>query len=346
MYINYALRPLKRKLDLPETVQLEQAHSIIKNQDNVDANFALLGDKHLMWSENKISFIMFGVQGRSCIALGDPVGSDSEAYELLWQFKQQAEDNRSKPAFYQVGSDHLDWYINAGFSLYKLGEEAQISLDEFSLEGSKRSKLRQSHNRAQRDGLIFKLEFPPYSSDLLDLLESISNDWLNAKGAREKGFSLGKFDRDYLQNFPLALVYENDELTAFANVLTTNTRIESSIDLMRHKESASDATMEFLFIEIMLAMQAKGYRTFSLGMAPLAGLESRKGASKWDKFGSLIYRSGGDFYNFDGLRKFKDKFKPEWKPKYLAINKGANPYLTMVDIAALISGDILGVIKK
>jgi len=346
LYIIYALRPLRTSFELPGIDQLETATSIVRDQDNVDANFVLSGDKYLMWSEDKSSFIMFGVQRRNWIALGDTVGLVSEAYELLWQFKQQAEDNRNRPVFYQISNDHLDWYINAGFSLYKLGEEALVDLGEFSLEGSKRRKLRQSHNRAHRDGLSFKLVYPPHSFELLDQLEAISTNWLSDKGAREKGFSLGKFDRDYLQKFPLALVYEKQQLTAFANVLTTNTQNESSIDLMRHTASASDATMEFLFIEIMLAMKAEGYKSFTLGIAPLAGLESRQGARKWDKFGSLIYKSGGEFYNFDGLRKFKDKFKPVWKPKYLAINKGANPYLTMVDIAALISGDILGVINK
>lgn len=346
LYVIYALRPPKTTFELPDEKQLGQAAEIVARQDNVDANFVLTGDKALLWPENHAAFIMFATQGRSRVALGDPVGPEREAYELLWQFKQQAEDNRSRAVFYQVGSEHLDWYINAGFKLFKLGEEGWVDLEEFSLQGSKRSKLRQSHNRALRDGLSFKLVFPQHSPRLLDSLESISNEWLESKSTREKGFSLGQFERHYLQHFPLALVYENNQLTAFANVLTTQTLHESSIDLMRHRNGASAATMEFLFVELMLALKAEGYAAFSLGMAPLSGLENRQGARQWDKFGSLIYKTGGDFYNFDGLRKFKDKFKPEWKPKYLAVNRGVNPYLAMVDIAALISGDILGVVKK
>lgn len=346
LYVIYALRPLKVAFVLPDEQQLALAKSVVQKQDNVDANFVLTGDKYLMWSEDKLAFIMFRTQGRSWVALGDPVGNTAAAYELLWKFKQQAEDNRCRAVLYQVSSGNLDWYINSDFSLYKLGEEAVVDLTQFSLEGSERKRLRQSNQRSERDGLSFSLAYPPHSAALLDQLEVISNDWLVAKKTREKGFSLGKFDRGYLADFPIALIHENEQLTAFANVLVTETKVESSIDLMRHRSDASSATMEYLFIKLMLALKEADYMTFSLGMAPLSGLESRQGARQWDKFGNLIYQKGGDFYSFDGLRQFKSKFKPDWKPKYLATNKGVNPYLSMVDTAAIISGSLLGVIKK
>jgi phosphatidylglycerol lysyltransferase len=346
LYLFYALRPPKSHFELPDSEQLERAEKIVTQQHNADANFVFTGDKSLLWGHEDKAFIMFGIQRRRWISLGEPVGPEAEAYELLWQFKQQAEDSRCQAVFYQVGSEHLDWYINAGFNLFKLGEEAIINLQEFSLEGSNRSKLRQSHNRAKRDGLSFSITYPPHSPELLSQLKTISDEWLIAKKVREKGFSLGKFDNDYLNRFPLALIHEQGNLSAFANVLTTKAKQESTIDLMRHSNDASQVTMEFLFIELMLNLKEEGYTTFSLGMAPLSGLEDRKGARKWDKFGSLIYKNGADFYNFDGLRTFKNKFKPEWKPKYLAIKQGKNPYLTMIDIAALISGNIIGVIKK
>ena len=346
LYLFYALRPPKSYFELPDSEQLIRAEKIINQQQNADANFLFTGDKYLLWGPEEKAFLMFGIQGRRWISLGDPVGDESDAYELLWEFKQKAEDSRYQAVFYQVGSEHLDWYINAGFNLFKLGEEASINLQEFSLEGPARSKLRQSHSRAKRDDLSFSLAYPPHSPELLKQLKIISDEWLIAKKVREKGFSLGKFDDEYLSRFPLALIHEQGNLSAFANVFTTQTQQESTIDLMRHREGASQATMEFLFIELMLKLKAEGCATFSLGMAPLYGLENRQGARKWDKFGSLIYKNGADFYNFDGLRLFKNKFKPEWIPTYLAIKQGKNPYLTMIDIAGLISGNIIGVIKK
>jgi len=102
-----------------------------------------------------------------------------------------------------------------------------------------------------------------------------------------------------------------------------------------------------LFIELMLSLKELGYAEFSLGMAPLSGFSDQKNARLWDRFGMLIYKKGKRFYNFEGLRNFKNKFGPVWTPRYMATTqKGVNPILTLVDIAALTSGGIKGVFKK
>ncbi|KAF6616310.1 DUF2156 domain-containing protein, partial [Paenibacillus sp. EKM208P] len=37
-----------------------------------------------------------------------------------------------------------------------------------------------------------------------------------------------------------------------------------------------------------------------------------------EKLARLVFQYGGHFYGFQGLRRFKDKFKPQWEPRYLA----------------------------
>jgi phosphatidylglycerol lysyltransferase len=81
-------------------------------------------------------------------------------------------------------------------------------------------------------------------------------------------------------------------------------------------------------------------------MAPLSGLETHPLAPLWHRFGHLIYNRGARFYNFQGLREFKDKFDPQWEPRYLATTGGIDPIVIMVDTAALISGGIQGAIRK
>jgi len=100
----------------------------------------------------------------------------------------------------------------------------------------------------------------------------------------KKSFSLERFDEAYLQNFPIALIYQNDQLTAFANVLLTGSKVKATIDLMRHNADAPPSTMDYLFIELMLALKAKDYQQFSLGMAPMSGFKGEKYARLWDRF--------------------------------------------------------------
>lgn len=347
-YVINALRPPRQTPDFPNNEELALAREIIKRQDNVDGNFALTGDKRLFFSESRKSFIMFASQNRSWISLGDPVGNDDQdKVSLLWDFKAMVNREQGHAVIYKVARDHIDWYIDAGFNLFKLGEEACIKLADFDLEGPKRSKLRQTRNKAIRSGLRLEFIQPPYDDTLLEQLHDISDQWLTLKNVSEKSFSLGRFDKNYLNESPLAVVYEQDRITAFANVFVTQTKKESTIDLMRHLPDAARDTMDFLFIELMLTLKEQGYCEFSLGMAPLSGFTDHENARLWDRFGMMIYKNGKRFYNFEGLRNFKNKFDPQWVPQYMATTqKGVSSFLTLVDIAALTSGGLKGVFKK
>ena len=63
----------------------------------------------------------------------------------------------------------------------------------------------------------------------------------------------------------------------------------------------------------------------------------RRGASRWNRFGSMVYRRGGDLYSFDGLRAFKQKFQPIWTPHYLICPRGLDTAKALIDVTALIS---------
>ena len=49
-------------------------------------------------------------------------------------------------------------------------------------------------------------------------LKAISDQWLSDKDTREKGFSLGFFDEDYLKEFSIVLVKKDGKTVAFANL--------------------------------------------------------------------------------------------------------------------------------
>jgi phosphatidylglycerol lysyltransferase len=340
------LRPSPGEPALPSREDLDRAKAIIDAQPSAEASLALMGDKHLLFSTSGSAFIMYGRQGRSWISLFDPVGRVSEWQELIWRFIELATDHGGRATFYQVRGDSLPLYLDAGLRAFKLGEYAYVPLESFTIKGSKRSHLRQALHRAERDELVFEIAPAERVPALLPELKSVSDAWLEEHDAREKGFSLGTFDPGYLSRQPFALVRQRGQLVAFANLLITQPKDEISIDLMRQTPQAPPGTMDFLFTQLMLTSQAEGYERFGLGMAPMSGMASHELAPRWHRFGRLLFDHGETFYNFRGLRSFKDKFDPIWEPRYLVAGGGITPLLTLADVAALISGGLRGIIAK
>jgi phosphatidylglycerol lysyltransferase len=305
-----------------------------------------MGDKHLLFSASGKAFVMFGRQGRSWISLFDPVGPRAEWPELIWNFIEEATDHGGRAVFYQVRPESLSLYLDAGLRALKLGEYAYVPLQDFGLQGKKRADLRYAVHRAERDGLTFAVVPQQDVAPLLPELRAISTAWLAESRTREKGFSLGAFREEYLLRRPVALVRQGGAVIAFANVLCTQQQSEVSVDLMRQLPAAPSGTMDFLFTQLMLHFKQQGVQRFALGMAPMAGMVTHELAPRWHRFGRLLFAYGETFYNFRGLRSFKDKFQPVWEPRYVAAPPGVATLLSLADVTALIAGGLRGVIAK
>jgi phosphatidylglycerol lysyltransferase len=327
-------------------VELARAKAIVQEQPSAEACLVATGDKSLLFLQSGKAFLMYGKRGRSWIALFDPVGPLQEWPELIWRFIELANAHGGRVAFYQVRPQALPLYLDAGLRAIKLGEEAHVPLAEFSIKGSKRANLRQSVNRGEREGLQFEVLDSAAAQLLIEELRAVSDEWLRTQQAREKGFSLGYFDADYVAQSSVAVIRHHGRLVAFATLMHTGPRIEASVDLMRHVNDAPPGTMDFLFVKVMLHFQSQGYHRFGLGMAPMSGMVTHPLAPPWQRVARFAFERGERFYNFRGLRSFKQKFDPVWEPRYLAVRGGLAPVFAMTDIAALISGGLRGVVGK
>jgi phosphatidylglycerol lysyltransferase len=339
------VRPASVTIVRPSAAEVGRALSIVERTGRTGGYLAALGDKSLLFDGGD-AFLMYGTAGRSWVALGDPVGEPAARSALAWRFRELAARHDGWPVFYEVGRESLPLCIEMGLSLMKLGEEARVPLESFSLEGGGRKGLRRTVRDVEREGCGFEVLPPDAVEPLLPRLAAVSEAWLAEKRTREKSFSLGRFDASYLRRFPLAIVRRDGEILAFANVWPSAAREELSADLMRYSPGAPHGVMEYLVVQLMLWGRAEGYRWFNLGMAPLSGLVGRALAPLWSRIGVLLYRHGERFYNFRGLRQYKEKFDPVWEPRYLASPGGLTRLRVLLDIAALVSGGAGGVVGK
>ncbi|MEL4272131.1 bifunctional lysylphosphatidylglycerol flippase/synthetase MprF [Shewanella xiamenensis] len=343
----YVLAMRRPQTSLLDEHTLSCAMDIVANAPSSHGFLALVQDKSLLFNEDNDAFLMYARAGHCWVVMGDPIGNPDKFDDLLWQFRELCDAYDGWPVFYQVTQRYLPHFLEQGLSLYKLGEEAIVPLAEFDLQSSKYRSLRQSHAKALREGLRFKIIEASEVKALLPTLEVISSSWLKAKQGREKGFSVGYFSAAYLCATPMALVYLNDELVAFSNVWASAAKIEFSVDLMRYEPSLSGSNiMDFLFTELLLWGKQQGYQQFNLGMAPMSGLTDRALVPFWTKLAKTVYKKGNKFYNFQGLRRYKDKFNPRWEAKYLICYGGLSLPVVVGSLVTLTSRGTTGVFKK
>jgi phosphatidylglycerol lysyltransferase len=340
------LSPFSRDIHLPGKDELELAKAIINQSSETWGNLVFTEDKYLLFDDEKKAFLMYGVSGRTWISMGDLVGTSDQAKELIWDFYEMSKLHQGRAAFYEVSEKYIPVFLDMSLALFKIGEEAKVPLESFTLEGSESKDFRYTLKNVEKKGYLFEIIQPEGVPAIMPELKRISDAWLEMKSGKEKKFSVGFFDEKYLSNFPVALVRNEVQIVAFANIWTGADRTEISVDLMRHTPDAPDRTMEYLFVKLILWGKENGYIFFSLGMAPLSGFEKRQYAPIWNRIGSLIFTHGEHFYNYKGLRDFKEKFNPVWSPKYIALPKGLKQVFALKDIASLISGGMKGIFWK
>jgi phosphatidylglycerol lysyltransferase len=340
------LRPAPPRIHPASEAELAAIRPVVAHAGETVAHLALLGDKAILADPGGAAFLMFGVAGRTFVAMGDPIGPEPAATDLAWRLRELADRHHGRACFYQVGAEGLPRYLDMGLVLLKLGEEARVPLEGFGLEGGERRGLRQAVARAERDGLAFEVVPREGVGALLPELRAISDAWLGERTTREKGFSVGWFSEPYLREGPVALARLHGRAVAFANLWAPEAREELSLDLMRHLPEAPRATMEYLFAETMRWGRAQGYRWFSLGMAPFSGLPERSLSPLWAKLGARLFRHGEHFYNFQGVRQFKEKFHPEWSPRYLAAPGRLSLPTTLAAVATLVNRGLGGMVTR
>lgn len=340
------MKPSPPEGHTPDPEEIIKVGQILKHSTDTTGFLALTGDKRLLFSDSGNSFIMYGVKGRSWIALGAPIGPAEEHADLAWKFRDECDRVDGFPAFYLADAAMLPLYLDMGLTPLKLGEEARVALGNFSLEGSERRDLRYAHRKMGKEGITFDVAELDEIPALIPELKVVSDAWLKGKNTQEKGFSIGFFSPDYLQNFRHGLVRREGRLIAFATLWEGAEHEEMSVDLIRFLPDAPNGVMDFVFTEAILMAQREGFRWFNLGMAPLSGLEDHALAPLWHRAGTFVFRQGEHFYNFEGLRNYKEKFTPVWRPKYLCCRGGLAIPRVLIDVAAIISGGLKGIVAK
>ena len=307
-----------------------------------------VGDKSVFFDGDR-GFCLYRTTGPYLAVFSDPVvrsaGERAAFLDALFDFSAGID---RRPLFYQISPEWIPLLHDRGYHLFKLGEEAIVPLERVTLAGHAGKMARQYLRRDERDGIAFRVMEPAEVDARMAELAEVSDHWLRAKQVIERQFSIGYFDPPYIRRFRCGVVEEKAgarKILAFATFLEGPRREELSIDLMRYRTDGP-TVMDFLITSVLLWGKDAGYRAFNLGMAPLASVGEHRGAHQRERLASLVFRRGEQWYNFQGVRYYKQKFNPEWLPRYMAYEAAWEWPVGLANVSALIAGSWKGAVTK
>lgn len=332
------LRPVLVREPASENERMQATEIVTKYGHTALARATLFDDKSYFFASPE-TMIAYASSGRGAIVLGDPIGPAAEIPEAISAFKKFCARNDWLPAYASVLPDHLEAYRDAGYETLCIGYEAIVDLSQFTLEGSQNKGLRYEVNHMQKLGYHAEIQPPPLNDDLMWQLRLISDAWLTMRHGGEMHFSDGWFDDAYLRNGSAAVVHTPEGTPiAFANLVPEYQKNELTIDLMRRYRQVEHGTMEYLFSSMLQWAKDQGVATFSLGLSAIVGVGEKPEDPRVEQALHTISEYVSRFYNFKGLHEFKEKFHPNWEPRYLVYPGAASLPLVLSTLLKVHSG--------
>lgn len=348
------LRPVlpRRKGRITET---ERATSVVKRYGYRSlAHYTLGPNMSYFWADSGQAYLAYRVHRGVAVILGDPVGQTGELEPLVKRFQAFCRRQDWEPAFYQASETTLGYLAPSGIHAIKVGEEAIIDTNQFTLQGKIGAPVRHAIARARRDDVSVSVW---HGEDLPEPIfagmKRISAAWLQAQHTyTQMSFSMGRFPADWSPELLTVVAQDKDgAVLAFLTWTPLYRGNGWTLDNMRRAQITAPGTMEFLIAESVEWARARGFQAMSLSLAPLAGLKEEvqeinslvtpprwrisSSARLLQRSAAYLHRRGLLLGNYRSLYFFKHKFQPVWEPRYLVVNDAATLPRVLIALAVV-----------
>ncbi len=239
------------------------------------------------------------------IGLFGPLTPSKTALGML---SNAARDEARRPVIYKADPRLAASARARGFHVTAIAREALIAPVTYRIDTANRAGLRRKLRRAEAAGI--SVHSQPPAPDWA-ALTSIASDWATSHGG-ERGFSMGRFSKQYVQGQRLYVAQANGVPIAFASF--HQGPAQWTLDLMRHRMDVPSGTMHLLVQTAIDDAVRNGVPNLSLAAVPDFAPAKHNRLTLW-----LFARMGVDMCR--GLEQFKSAFAPRWEPRYLCLPK-------------------------
>lgn len=309
----------------------DQVAPLLEHSHRAETGLARLGDKGYCLTPCGGALIMAAEGGSGMIGLGDPVGPRS-----LWSDAAQALSDRAQSghlfAFhYRIGAHFAHMLRLKGYAVQQIGVEARLPLTAYEAEGRDRRELRRKLRQAEKAGLHLH-HHPPGSVDLARFAPLARDS--EARQGKARGFSMGRYDADYLARFDLIEARRDDTPVGLLSLWRSGDGGEWSIDVMLTADDCPSGTMHALVHEAALMARSEGAHHLSLCAVPFDGLT---GQSPGDRILRWLFEKRPHWHGAQGLKRFKGSFRPVWEPRYAAAQGPVALWMGLIETGKLIA---------
>lgn len=318
---------------------LDQVRTLIKHDLEQDSlgYFATRRDKSVIWALNRKAGIAYRVQGGVMLASGDPFGEYSLWPDAIAEFVKVAEEHAWTPAVMGCSDRGGEvWVEHAGMIAIDIGDEAIISVKDFTLEGRPMANVRQMVNRIKRKGY----SCTTYKWSELDEptrinLRTLAHEW--RYGVAERGFSMSmdRFGEDSDPDTYITIAWLEGQIKGLQYYVPWTTN-GLSLDRMQRERGTDPGVNELMIVESVEYARTHNMANVSLNFAAFRSLFERAdkiSAGPITRGMRNLIRFSSNFFQVESLYRFNAKFQPGWETRYVLYPRSAD--LPKVGWAAL-----------
>ncbi len=333
IYVILALfQPLKSRLS-DQSSKRQEMITLLNNYPSESEDFFKLWpyDKHYFLNADKSAGLAYKVSHGIALVLGEPSGRPESFQKLIKDFKDVCYINDWSISFIHIKNNYHKIFTDLDFKLQKIGQEALVDLSHFSNNVKTNKYFRNIINKFEKQGFSSEILSPPFHPAILKRLKNISDEWLLIPGRNERGFAMGYFDEKYMNMCQIYVVRDAaNTIQAFLNMVPADFDYkEATYDLLRHSKENISNINDYLLIGFCDYLLNKNYLTLNMGLCPLVGLKTDTRVDKGliTNVLNFAYSNGNRIYSFSGLYRFKVKYEPIWRDRYIAYQGNVGSFI-------------------
>lgn len=287
-------------------------------------------DKSYINSPNGKAGIAYKAQSGVALAVGAPVGETGSLHAAQRAFEESCFVNDWRPAFIHITEEWCGKLKSCNYRTQLIGQEAVVDTERFTKHTVHEKYFREISKRFKRLGFTTELLQPPHHAAVIDRLQVISTEWLRRPGRMERAFMMGYFSAEYMQQCRLLIVRDAaSTIQGFVNLVPSPVQHEANIDFLRSSGRAPGNINDYLLMELIALLQSQGIYRLNLGLSPLAGIDDEPSTFA-NRLLRFAYANGDRLYSFRGLHRFKAKYQPGWRNRYIAYKGTATDFAVVM----------------